>query len=75
MQKLFSMRTDNNEGAEFLEILDRLRWAQRPVMDRTTMVKKLVFEARAATEKRTADNRGRTWPKRLSRKFPENAGQ
>jgi len=47
-QKLFSMRTDNPQGAEFLEALDRLRMAQKPNMDRTAMVMKLVFEADAA---------------------------
>lgn len=45
MQKLFSMRTDNPQGKDFLEALDRLRFAQRPQMDRTAMVMKLVFEA------------------------------
>ena len=45
LQKLFSMRTDNEQGAEFLAALDRLRLAQRPVLDRTAMVMKLVFEA------------------------------
>lgn len=44
-QKLFSMRTDNSEGAEFLEALDELREAERPQLSRTDMVKKLVFEA------------------------------
>ena len=45
MQKLFSMRTDTPEGVEFLAALDRLRLAQRPAVDRTAMVKQLVFEA------------------------------
>jgi len=44
-QKLFSMRTDTDEGAEFLEALDELREAERPQLSRTDMVKKLVFEA------------------------------
>lgn len=44
-QKLFSMRTDTEEGAEFLAALDRLREAERPQLSRTDMVKKLVFEA------------------------------
>ena len=45
MQKLFSMRTDNPQGVEFLKALDRLRLAQKPLMDRTAMVMKLVFDA------------------------------
>lgn len=44
-QKLFSIRTDNDEGEEFLAALDRIRSAERPQMNRTDMVKKLVFEA------------------------------
>lgn len=44
-QKLFSMRVDGDEGREFLAALDRLRAAERPQLDRTAMVKKLVFEA------------------------------
>lgn len=44
-QKLFSMRTDTDEGEEFLEALDRLREQERPQLSRTDMVKKLVFEA------------------------------
>ena len=44
-QKIFQMRTDNEEGVEFLEALDRLRLAEKPRLDRTAMVKKLVFEA------------------------------
>lgn len=44
-QKLFSMRTDSDEGREFLAALDELREAERPRLDRTAMVKKLVFEA------------------------------
>lgn len=44
-QKLFSMRTDTDEGVEFLKALDRLRMAELPQIDRTAMVKKLVFEA------------------------------
>jgi len=44
-QKLFSMRTDTDEGEEFLEALDRLREAERPQLSRTDMVKKLVFES------------------------------
>ncbi len=44
-QKLFSIRTDNDEGEEFLAALDRLRSAERPQLDRTAMVKRLVFEA------------------------------
>lgn len=55
-QKLFSMRTDNPQGAEFLEALDRLRMAQKPNMDRTAMVMKLVFDADAA---RAAEKKGR----------------
>jgi len=45
-QKLFSMRTDTDEGEEFLAALDELREAERPQLSRTDMVKKLVFEAR-----------------------------
>ncbi len=60
MQKLFSMRTDTQEGAEFLHSLDKLRKAQRPVMDRTAMVKKLVFEAHSGMERQErAEKRGR----------------
>ena len=55
-QKLFSMRTDNDQGTEFLAALDRLRFAQKPQMDRTAMVMKLVFEADAA---RAAEKKGR----------------
>ena len=44
-QKVFQMRTDTDEGVEFLEALDRLRTAEKPQMDRTTMLKKLVFDA------------------------------
>ncbi len=44
-QKLFSMRTDSAEGREFLAALDELREAERPQLDRTSMVKKLVFDA------------------------------
>lgn len=44
-QKIFQMRTDNEEGSEFLDALDRLRMAEKPRLDRTAMVKKLVFEA------------------------------
>ncbi len=44
-QKLFSIRTDNDEGEEFLAALDRIRKAERPQLDKTAMVKKLVFEA------------------------------
>jgi hypothetical protein len=44
-QKLFSMRTDTDEGVEFLAALDRLRLAEMPQLDKTAMVKKLVFEA------------------------------
>lgn len=44
-QKLFSMRTDTDEGEEFLEALDRLREQERPQLSRTDMVKKLVFDA------------------------------
>lgn len=39
------MRTDTDEGIEFLEALDRLRTAEKPRLDRTAMLKKLVFEA------------------------------
>lgn len=39
------MRTDTDEGEEFLEALDRLREQERPQLSRTDMVKKLVFEA------------------------------
>lgn len=52
MQKLFSMRTDNQQGAEFLEALDRLRQAHRPHLDRTAMVMKLVFDADAKARKK-----------------------
>lgn len=52
MQKLFSMRTDNEQGAEFLAALDRLRFDHKPTLDRTAMVMKLVFEADAKLEKR-----------------------
>ncbi|WP_414461793.1 hypothetical protein [Hyphomicrobium sp. DY-1] len=44
-QKLFSMRTDTEEGEAFLEALDLLRGAELPKVDRTAMVKKLVFAA------------------------------
>lgn len=44
-QKLFSMRTDTDEGAEFLQAIDELREAERPQLSRTDMVKKLAFEA------------------------------
>lgn len=44
-QKLFSMRTDTDEGERFLAALDELREAEAPMLDRTAMVKKLVFEA------------------------------
>lgn len=54
-QKLFSMRTDTDEGADFLAALDRLREAEQPRLDRTTMVKKLVFEA----DRRLGDAKGR----------------
>jgi hypothetical protein len=46
------MRTDYEEGDEFLAALDRLRMAERPQVDRTAMVKKLVFEADRARERR-----------------------
>ena len=59
MQKLFSMRTDNSQGVEFLEALDRLRMAQRPTLDRTAMVMRLVFEADAASHIKAADKKGR----------------
>ena len=39
------MRTDTEEGAAFLEALDLVREAELPKVDRTTMVKKLVFAA------------------------------
>lgn len=48
-QKLFSMRTDTDEGREFLDALDELRGAERPQLSRTDMVKKLVFEAQKRT--------------------------
>ena len=44
-QKLFSMRMGNDEGDEFLAIIDKLRAAQRPQLSRTDMVKKLAFDA------------------------------
>jgi hypothetical protein len=44
-QKIFQMRTDTDEGAEFLDALDRLRDAEKPKLDRSAMLKKLVFEA------------------------------
>jgi hypothetical protein len=44
-QKLFSIRTATEEGARFLAALDRLRLVEEPQLDRTAMVKKLVFEA------------------------------
>lgn len=47
MQKLFSIRTDNDQGCDFLLALDRLREAERPKMTRTAMVMHLVFEADA----------------------------
>jgi len=50
-QKLFSIRTDSDEGEEFLAALDELRCAERPQLDRTAMVKKLVFEALDARRK------------------------
>lgn len=46
-QKLFSVRTDNAEGDEFLAALDALRESERPRLGRSAMVKKLVFEAHA----------------------------
>ena len=45
-QKLFSMRTDSDEGRDFLAAVDELRKAEMPRLDRTAMVKKLAFEAR-----------------------------
>lgn len=45
-QKLFSMRTDNAEGADFLDALDEVRAQELPQLTRTDMVKKLVFDAR-----------------------------
>lgn len=51
MQKLFSMRTDNPQGQEFLEALDRLRETEKPRLDRTAMVMRLVFEADAKLTK------------------------
>lgn len=57
-QKLFSMRTDNAEGREFLSALDRLREAERPQLDRTAMVKKLVFEAERRIGKATGKGKG-----------------
>ena len=39
------MRTDNEDGEAFLAALDAVRTAERPYLDRTAMVKKLVFEA------------------------------
>ena len=51
-QKLFSMRTDSDEGRRFLEALDRLRLAEVPQKTRTDMMKKLVFEAEKRTERR-----------------------
>ena len=44
-QKLFSMRVEGAEGEEFLAALDDLREAERPQLDRTAMIKKLVFDA------------------------------
>jgi hypothetical protein len=44
-QKLFSIRTNNEEGEQFLAALDELRLAERPQLDRTAMIKRLVFEA------------------------------
>lgn len=55
-QKLFSMRTDTEEGQAFLAALDRLRLAELPQLDRTAMVKKVVFEA---DRKATAARKGR----------------
>jgi hypothetical protein len=49
-QKLFSMRTDTDEGEAFLEALDLLREAELPKLDRTAMVKKLVFSAARKAE-------------------------
>lgn len=51
-QQLFSMRTDSDEGREFLSALDELRLAERPQLDRTAMVKKLVFDAIKRAEMR-----------------------
>lgn len=51
-QKLFSMRTDSDEGREFLAALDQLRATERPAMDRTTMIKKLVFDAQKRVQAR-----------------------
>ena len=39
------MRTESAEGRDFLSALDALRAAERPRLDRTAMIKKLVFDA------------------------------
>jgi hypothetical protein len=44
------MRTDTDEGEAFLEALDLLREAELPRLDRTAMVKKLVFSAAKKAE-------------------------
>lgn len=46
------MRTDSAEGREFLVALDELRVAERPQLDRTSMLKKLVFEAHKRMDRR-----------------------
>lgn len=47
-QKLFSLRTDNPEGQEFLEALDEIREAEaKPTPSRSDMVRRLVFERQA----------------------------
>ncbi|RJO66982.1 MAG: hypothetical protein C4523_10850 [Myxococcales bacterium] len=53
-QKLFSIRTDSDEGEEFLAALDRLRFAERPQLDRTGMVKRLVFDADKRAKRKVA---------------------
>jgi hypothetical protein len=57
-QKLFSMRTDTDEGRAFLAALDELRHAELPQLDRTAMVKKLVFEAHRKMKPVTMRKRG-----------------
>lgn len=52
MQKLFSIRTDNDQGCDFLLALDRLREAERPKMTRTAMVMHLVFAADKAADRK-----------------------
>lgn len=44
-QHSFTMKTNNSEGQEFLDALDRVRVQERPTLGRSDMLRKLVFEA------------------------------